>query len=203
MDSCLDLEELSICGNSLSEKAISYLCENLTSNILKLDIRNSQFGVGGWRDPDKALNDNNIRALVKRCPKLKVLDIRCNENVTYQGLVAIIEGLHFLEYLGIPDSLANELGLPNEDIDLESNIDMSKMCKLKSMKNIKEFLIGDVDRTDECKNIMKSEMPHLIVRKFVGKSYDFQVAVTNTEDFERFDFCPNCHECDKYMVLKC
>ena len=77
------------------------------------------------------------------------------------------------------------------------------MCKLKSMKNIKEFLIGDVDRTDECKNIMKSEMPHLIVRKFVGKSYDFQVAVTNTEDFERFDFCPNCHECDKYMVLKC
>ena len=46
-------------------------------------------------------------------------------------------------------------------------------------------------------------MPHLIVRKFVGKSYDFQVAVTNTEDFERFDFCPNCHECDKYMVLKC
>jgi hypothetical protein len=96
VDSCLDMEELNIWGK-LSEDAMSYLCENLTSKILKLDF----FWTG-------SLSDNNIRVLVKRCPKLTVLDIRSNEKVTYQGLVAIIEGLHFLEYLGVPDSIGNE-----------------------------------------------------------------------------------------------
>ena len=37
VDSCLDLEELNIQGY-LSEEAMSYLCENLTSKILKLGI---------------------------------------------------------------------------------------------------------------------------------------------------------------------
>jgi hypothetical protein len=93
VNTCLDLEELNISGNLEDEKAISYFCENLTSNILKLDIRYGK------------INDNNIRALVKKCPKLKVLDIRDNENVTYQGVVSIIESLNFLECLGLPESI--------------------------------------------------------------------------------------------------
>jgi hypothetical protein len=136
VDSCLDLEELNIRGNSLSEKAISYLCENLTPNVLKLDfcigknIKNRQ-----EVDFDKGLNDNNIRRLVERCTKLKVLDIRTNQKVTYQGLVAITDRLNFLEDLGLPHSVGHELGLPD-------NIDLSKMCKLRSVKKLKELFIG-------------------------------------------------------------
>ena len=133
VDSCLDLEELNIRGK-LSEDAMSYLCENLTSKILKLDFSN-------WT---RSLNDYNIRVLVKRCPKLTVLDICSNEKVTYQGLVAIIEGLHFLEYLGVPDSIGDELGLPKmAALGLPENIDLIKMGRLKSMKNLKKMLIGN------------------------------------------------------------
>ena len=201
VDCCLDLEELSIGGNFLNDNAIYYLCENLTSKILKLDIR-----IGEWLDRITGMNDNNVRALVKRCPQLRVLDIRYNEKLTYQGLVAIIEGLHFLEYLGIPDSIANELGLPNmAALGRRSNIDSLKMCKLKSMKNLKAVLVADPDRTDECKSILKEEIPQLrnCDPGKIFTDYDFEVAVTNTEDFRRVEFCPNCHECDKYMVLKC
>ena len=176
VNTCLDLEELNISGNLQNEKAISYFCENLTSNILKLDIR---FG---------KMNDNNIRALVKKCPKLKVLDIRYNENVTYQGVVSIIERLHFLEYLGLPESIVNELGLRN-------NIDLVKTGRLKSMKKLKELLFGDL----EYQSILEKEMPHL--RKYDGDSYDFEVAATNTENFRSVEFCPNCHESRHLIAL--
>ena len=178
VNTCLDLEELNISGNLEDEKAISYLCENLTSNILKLDIRYGK------------INDNNIRALVKKCPKLKVLDIRDNENVTYQGVVSIIESLNFLECLGLPESIVNELGLPN-------NIDLIKTGRLKSMKKLKELLFGDL----EYQSILEREIPHL--RKYDGDFYDFEVAATNIENFRSVEFCPNCHECDKYLVFGC
>ena len=178
VSTCLDLEELNISGNLEDEKANSYLCENLTSNILKLDIRYGN------------MNDNNIRALVKKCPKLKVLDIRDNENVTYQGVVSIIESLNFLECLGLPESIVNELGLPN-------NIDLVKMGRLKSMKKLKHLLFGDL----EYQSILEREIPHL--RKYDGDSYDFEVAATNIENFRSVEFCPNCHECDEYLVFWC
>ena len=178
VNTCLDLEELNISGNLEDEKAISYFCENLTSNILKLDIRYGK------------INDNNIRALVKKCPKLKVLDIRDNENVTYQGVVSIIESLNFLECLGLPESIVNELGLPN-------NIDLVKTGRLKSMKKLKELVFGDF----EYQFILEREIPHL--RKYDGDFYDFEVAATNIENFRSVEFCPNCHECDKYLVFGC
>ena len=190
VDSCLDLEELNIRGK-LSKDAMSYLCENLTSKILKLDL-----------SCPRILNDNNIRVLVKRCPKLTVLDIRSNEKVTYQGLVAIIEGLHFVEYLGVPDSIGNELGLPNmAALGLPENIDLIKMGRLKSMKNLKVLFIGGPRRNKKCQSILKREIPQL--REYTGDPYDFAVGVTDTEDFRSVEFCPNCHECDKYLVLKC
>ena len=140
------------------------------------------------------------RALVKRCPKLKVLDIRSNELVTYQGLVAIIEGLPSLEYLGLPDSVGMELGLPSFN-----DIDLSKMRRLKSMKNLKELLIGDYhknsDYSKECQSILKREIPHL--RKHVGGQIftdccnDLEVAVTDFKEFRIIKFCPICHEYDK------
>ena len=196
VNTCLGLEELNLCCNMLNEEAISYLCENLTSNILKLDI-----GIGYWGTP-RGLNDNNIKALVKRCPKLKVLDIRTNELVTYQGLVAIIEGLSSLEYLGLP-SIVIELGLPHFD-----NIDLSKLHRLKSMKNLKELLIGDYEEDSDYskvqQRILKREIPHL--REHVGGQIftdccnDFEVAVTDFKEFRRIEFCPICHEYDKHFL---
>ena len=82
VNSCLGLEELNLSCNTLKDDAINYLCENLTPNILKLNLEVGE----AYAEPDKGLNDDNIRVLVKRCPKLKVLDIRTNEKMTYNGL---------------------------------------------------------------------------------------------------------------------
>ena len=148
VDNCLGLEELNISYNILSQESITYLCENLTPNILKLDIRINLI----YR---YIMNDNHIRALVKRCPKLKVLDIRTTySKVTYQGLVAISEGLLFLESLGFSKTIEDELGLPN-------NINLPRMEKLKSMKKLKELLIGFLSNTAEYQSILEREIPNL------------------------------------------
>ena len=193
VDSCLGLEELNIRGNLLSESAISYLCENLTSNLLKLDVC-----IGGWLEKgppevelEKGLNDYNIKRLVERCPKLKVLDIRSNEKVTYQGLVAISDRLHFLEVLALPFSVGEDLGLPD-------NINLSKMSKLRSVKKLEELFIGD--HYNEYQDILKSEIPHL------NADYDDTfVANANYKytDYKEVKFCPNCHESEDWYDHRC
>ena len=147
--------------------------------------------------------------MVKRCPKLRVLDIRENENVTYQGLVAISNGLLFLECLALPDSVRNELGLPQcsliDGVEqlLPYTINFSKLQALKSMKRLRKLLIGHNSDLNEYQSILQSEIPHL--KKHEG-SNSFEVAVTNTNDFRGVEFCPNClqygkptykHECVK------
>ena len=202
VNTCLSLEELNISCNTLTVKAMDYLCENLTPNIFKLDIG---IGSGELQFPQdhKGLNDNNIRALVKRCPKLKVLDIRSNVKVTYQGLVAISNGLHFLEYLGLPERVENELGLPRITYDnkvLPHTINLTKMQALKSMKTLKELLFEDNSCSEEYQSILKKEIPHL--RKYDKNSLcysnTFDVAVTDTKDFRVLKFCPNCNKYDKF-----
>ena len=217
VNACLGLEELNMSCNSLPTESVDYLCKNLTPNILKLESKNIQYRDYlenkrmGLPEPWKVgLNDNNIKALVKRCPKLRVLDIRENENVTYQGLVAISKGLLFLECLALPDSVRKELGLPQCSyiaIDvvqvLPYTIDLNKMQALKSMNRLKKLLIGYDSDLNEYQNILQSEIPHL--EKHEG-SNSFEVAVTNTNEFTGVEFCPNClqyeqptyeHECVK------
>ena len=185
VNSCLDLEELNIfCwyGTTTTE-AIAYLCENLTTNILKLHL-------GLVDGLEIELNDNNIRALVKRCPKLQVLDIRPSGKITYHCLVAIIDGLHFLEYLGLPESVGNELGLPGthringvEEI-LPYAINLPKMDALKSMRTLKGLLIGYNSCSNEYQSILKSEIPQLRINVSNG----FEVASTNEKDFRAIKF---------------
>ena len=170
VDSCVGLEELNLCANILTGEAIDYLCENLTPNILKLNLGDAYIGL---------INENIIK-LVERCPNLKVLDIRSNEEVTYHGLVAITEGLNFLEYLGLPNGIAEELGLP-------SNVNLPKLRSLKSLKKLKGLLIGDQDIWDiigeEYHSFLRKEIPHL--RKYTGKGFphDLEVARMDTKDF--------------------
>ena len=144
--------------------------------------------------------------LVERCPNLKVLDIRSNEQITYQGLVAIIENLRSLEYLGLPESIADELGLPN-------NVNLPRLRSLRSMKKLKELLIGDQDiwdiGGDEYKSILEREIP--LLRRHNGDQMiknipnDLEVAMTDTEDFKEVEFCPNClgYENDVWSQHEC
>ena len=132
------------------------------------------------------MNDYNIKGLVERCPKLKVLDIRSNEKITYQGLVAISDGLHFLEVLGLPFSVGEDLGLPD-------NINLPKMSKLRSVKKLEELFIGD--HYNEYQDILKREFPHL--RNLNNADHD-DTLVANANyiytDYKLVKFCPNCHE---------
>ena len=87
-------------------------------------------------------------------------------------------------------------------------IDLSKMRRLKSMKNLKELLIGDYhedsDYSKECQRILKREIPHL--RKHVGGQIftdccnDFEVAATDFKEFKIIKFCPICHGYDKHEI---
>ena len=179
MNSCLGLEELNLSFNTLKDDAIDYLCDNLTPNVLKLNLE-----IGN--EPGEGLNDDNIRALVKRCPKLKVLDIRSNEKMTYHGLWAIIERLLFLEILALPNSIGDELGLPD-------NVNLNKVHSLKSMKKLKELLIGD-NMSDEYQSSYLREIPRL--RQYNGNC-DLEVAMKMVKNSKWVKFCPNCHNFDK------
>ena len=190
VNTCLGLEELNLAFNMLTEEAIDYLCENLPPNIVQLNLEIGETFAG----PDTGLNDNNIRALVKSCPNLKVLDVRSNEKITFKGLVAIIDGLHFLETLGLPNSVGDELGLPD-------NVNLSKLHRLKSMKNLKELLFGEYGLNSlKYKSIFEKEIPP--IRQHTGGQVtdcgnDFEVAVTDINDFRDVKFCPNCLEYTK------
>ena len=95
----------------------------------------------------------------------------------------------------LPDSVGKELGLPQcSVIDgveqmLPYTINLSKLQALKSMKSLKELLIGDNSDLNEYQSILQSEIPHL--KKHEG-SKSFKVAMTNTNDFRGIEFCPNC-----------
>ena len=187
VNTCLGLEELNLSQNTLTEEAIDYLCENLPPNIVQLNLELGEM----YAEPDKGLNDKNIRALVKRCPNLKVLDIRSNEKMTYKGLVAIIDGLNFLETLGLPDSVGDELGLPD-------NVNLPRLRRLKSMKKLKELLIGENDF--EYQSIFEKEIPPIRQHtggQVTGCGCTFEVAMTDLNHFRDLEFCPNCLEYTK------
>ena len=191
VNTCLGLEELNLSRNTLSEDAIDYLCENLTPNIVQLNLELGEM----YGEPDKGLNDNNIRALVKRCPNLKVLDVRSNQKMTYKGLVAIIDGLHSLEILGLPDSVGDELGFPD-------NVNLSKLHRLKSMKKLKELLIEENDY----RSIFEKENSPIREHtggQVTGAGCDFEVAMADINDFRDVQFCPNCLEYTKAARHEC
>ena len=141
IESCVNLEELNFnsCSIDCDPKFLDYFSNNCTPSILKLDLCKV-----------KNYDDNALCQLVKRCSKLQTLDIRGTE-VTWYGISAIIDNLPRLEYLALPLKIGYELGLENK-------IDMLKMEKLRSMKQLKCLLI-DMTDIDE---ILAKEMPQLI-----------------------------------------
>ena len=77
----LDLSEVNFSSTRLSEDTLNYLVNNLTTNIQKLSLRNLQ-----------SLRDQHIGALVVRCSKIKVLDLRHTE-VGNNSLTSIMNQL--------------------------------------------------------------------------------------------------------------
>ena len=102
-------------------------------------------------------------------------------------------------------SVENELGLPeltwNNGVEqtLPYSINFPKMQALKSIKTLKELLIGDSSCSNAYQSILKKEIPHL--RKYdmnsLCYSNTFQVAETDTKHFRGIKFCPNCNKYDK------
>ena len=75
VENCLALEELNI-AFGLSDYLITQLCKNLPLNIVKLELN---FGL---------FNDDHLQTVVKRCKKLKSLDIRYTA-VTFSGVKSL------------------------------------------------------------------------------------------------------------------
>ena len=83
------------------------------------------------------------------------LDIRTNDLVAYEGLVAIIEGLPSLEHLGLPNSIGEELGFEPGDQLLSINgvrprdlIDFRYLCVEEELSLEVRDTNGELHRVD-------------------------------------------------------
>ena len=144
--SCVNLEELHLGSCILDQYDQSFkncVSNNLTPSILKLRLDKNY------------IDDDAVCKLVKRCSKLQTLDISYTE-ITWYGLNAIIDNLHCLEYLALPEEIGEELFLGNK-------IDMVKMERLKKMKQLKCLLMEDsATGAPIYQEILTKEMPQLI-----------------------------------------
>ena len=87
---CVGLKNIDLSGTGLSHITLSFLVNNLTPEVEKLNI-------GSLRK----LNDEHLKALVTRCNKLSVLNLQ-NTTITNDSLTHIIENLqHTLEKLNV------------------------------------------------------------------------------------------------------
>ena len=87
VDNCVHLRELNIVNSMIGEEELSCLVNNLTSKVEILSFHHV----------DK-LNDGHVDVLVKRCSKLKVLDLR-KTVTTKKSLRFIAQNLRLLEEL--------------------------------------------------------------------------------------------------------
>ena len=134
IDKCSELTDLGISSAILSNTSIEYICKNLTSNTLRLDISSNE------------VKDEHIQSLVERCKNLQHLDLS-ETKVTYKSVTTIVTALsHSIVSLSFPNNVGMEIGLPN-DVSMEfSSLVKSKMTKLENL-HIACFLY-DSDASD-------------------------------------------------------
>merc|ERR1711862_284723 len=95
------------------------MCQNLSPGLLRLEF----FGFC-------YIEDDQIKMLVKQCPKLQALDVGETEISTI-GVQAIINNLHFLEDLAIPEEIGIELKVESDLVIIQK----LKKLKLLLMKD--------------------------------------------------------------------
>ena len=145
---CPKLTELNLqksFGNSfyyddsiLEDPHICALVENLTPNILKLNL--------GFQ---KCVEDKHVKTLVRRCNKMTELDLKYS-SITDDSMKSIIEHLNCLEKLDVSNT----------------NVDLSMLLQLKSIPTLKVLRFGWYKKEDpeEIKNL-KLRLPHVSINE--------------------------------------
>jgi hypothetical protein len=120
----------------LLDPHVCALVDNLTPNILKLDL--------GYQ---KSVNDKHVNTLVRRCNKITELQLS-DTSITNDSVKSIVKHLNSLENLGV----------------YCTNIDFSTLLQLKSIPTLKVlhcFDHGERD-TEKIKNL-KLQLPHISI----------------------------------------
>ena len=124
IDTCSKLTDLDLCDTRLSRQSVSYICKNLTSTMLRIDLSS------------RPVNDDNVQALVQQCPSLEYLDLTATE-VTAAAIPFITNHLsRTLKALQLPNKVGLQLCLLEEKADLE------KLGKIASMPKLEYLYIS-------------------------------------------------------------
>ena len=120
---CLQLAEVSLKDCGMSDETLSFLCNNLTNKIKKLNL----FRITAFDSEDYILEEKHVIALANRCPQLEELDLGGQENVISEvALSTIIEKLQNLVKLKLPNT---------------GQIQFPKLLELRTMPNLKYFWV--------------------------------------------------------------
>ena len=123
----------------LLDKNLCALVNNLTPNILKLNLASQDF-----------LKDKHVKTLVSRCKKITELNLSFTP-ITNDSLDNIIKQLNSLEKLSVN----------------HTNIDFNKLLQLKSipsLKNLRCFGRRNEEDNEKIKNL-KLQLPHININE--------------------------------------
>ena len=122
---CTKLTDICINNADLTQQSIAYLCTNLTSNAIRVDLSYNR------------VIDENVQSLVERCPNLEHLDLSATI-VTYKSFTWVVTALkHCLVSLALPQQVNIEIGLP-------SNVCMEKLNIIFELTHLQNLHIGCV-----------------------------------------------------------
>ena len=137
------LTEVSFCRNmdlKYSKHLVQYLVDNLSSNVEKVNLA----GID-------CLTDEQVKTLVKRCKKIKELELRCCTTITKDSLTSIAEHSDQMVKLDITDTNIGFVG--------------DSFLKVKSMPKLKVFYCGLGEESSlEIENLRK-KMPKIKVNE--------------------------------------
>ena len=80
VSSCLTLEEINLSGTRIPQETVSFLCKNLSENLLKISL--------GYLK----VTDENIQDMVNRCCKMMEIDLH-GTDITNEAVTAMIQGV--------------------------------------------------------------------------------------------------------------
>ena len=130
----------SLFGNKiLLDQHLCTLVDNLTPNILKLNLGSQEF-----------LEDKHVKTLVSRCKKITELNLGFTP-ITNDSLDNIIKQLNSLEKLSVD----------------HTNIDFNKLLQLKSipsLKNLRCFGRRNEEDNEKIKNL-RLQLPHININE--------------------------------------
>ena len=80
VSSCLKLEEINLSGTRIPQETVTFLCQNLPENLLKISL--------GYLK----VTDENVQDLVNRCCKMMEIDLH-GTDITNEAVTAMIQGV--------------------------------------------------------------------------------------------------------------